>query len=237
MTVGDTPVEYRFLFGGSKTKWQKISPAPRPSVGKFQWKIEYPEYTLLPNELRASDLGDLRVLKDSRLELSIEVDQHLQAVSLLVENADTGQQQRIDLQKSPIPIEEVGPSNAIEVWYCEVDSAFSSRFQVNLESKNQFLGEYIRNTFSPWYKLDILPDPPAVVDWIATPETASAEKPRSSQPWMTQPDDLARRHAEHQIVCAIDRECRLKGSATYASQRFFSHRPRFDNRGVFGARF
>ena len=188
--VGDTPVEYRFLFGGSKTKWQKISPAPRPSVSKFQWKIEYPEYTLLPNELRASDLGDLRVLKDSRLELSIEVDQHLQAVSLLVENADTGQQQRIDLQKSPIPIEEVGPSNAIEVWYCEVDSAFSSRFQVNLESKNQFLGEYIRNTFSPWYKLDILPDPPAVVDWIATPETASAEKPRSSQPWMTQPDDL-----------------------------------------------
>jgi hypothetical protein len=188
--VGDSPVEYRFLFGGSKTKWQKISPAPRPCVRQFRWKIDFPAYTLLPSEFRTNELGDLRVLKDSRLELRIEVDQHLHAGSLLVENADTGQQQRIDLQKSQIPTEEGSPSTAIEVWYCKLEASYSSRFQVNLESKNQFLGEHIRNTFSPWYKLETLPDPPAVVDWIATPETTSAQTPRASEPRLIQPDDM-----------------------------------------------
>ncbi|MFN7450505.1 MAG: hypothetical protein ACK5RF_19655 [Pirellula sp.] len=187
--VGDSPIEYRFLFGGSKTKWQKISPAPRPSVRRFQWKIDFPAFALLPSEFRTSEPGDLRVLKDSRLELRIEADQHLHAVSLMVENSDTGQQQRIELQKSKIPIEG-SSSKAIEVWYCELDAAYSSRFQVNLESKNQFLGEYIRNTFSPWYKLEVLTDPPAVVDWNPTPKTASAQTPRASEPRLIQPDDL-----------------------------------------------
>jgi len=188
--VGDKPVEYRFLFGGSKTKWQNISPTPRPKVIKFQWIIDFPAYALLPTEKRTSDLGDLRVLKDSRLVLNVEADQKLQAGSILVERADTGRQHRIVLQKSPNPLEEGGRSNTIEVWHCEVDGQHSSRFQINLESKNQFLGEPIRNTFSPWYKLEIVPDPPAVVDWIVTTETAWADTPRASEPWMLQPDDL-----------------------------------------------
>lgn len=187
--VGDRTVEYRFLFGGAKTKWQKVSPVSRPRVLAFQWKIDFPPYSLMPSETRTNDTGDLRVLKNSRLRLSLDVDQPLEAASILVENAESGLQQRFDLQKSSTSLVERSAPEAIEVWQCEVDGRSSGRFQVNLESKQQIHEEPIRNTFSPWYKLDMMPDPPAVIDWIITPETPWPTLPRENEPWMLQPDD------------------------------------------------
>ena len=187
--VGDRTVEYRFLFGGAKTKWQKVSPVSRPRVMTFRWKIDFPLYSLLPSETRTNETGDLRVLKNSRLRLSLDVDQPLEAASILLENAESGLQQRFDLQKSSTSLVERSSPEAIEVWQCEVDGRSSGRFQVNLESKQQIHGEPIRNTFSPWYKLDMMPDPPAVIDWIITPETPWPTLPRENEPWMLQPDD------------------------------------------------
>ncbi len=171
-------------------KLPEPSSIPLPKVLAFHSTVEPPLYSLSPAVSTSAPRGDLRVLKRSRVQLDIDVNQTLSQASIAMEFNDSGRKEiialRLVLPSASLPL----VPNAIQRYASEFGVEEDATYQVRLISDSKYQGKQIENLYSPRYRIDALEDSPPLVSWLTNDKTIWTESPKPNQAFIVAPDEI-----------------------------------------------
>ncbi len=176
----------------SNIQYKLLEPSsiPLPKVLAFHSTVKPPSYSLSPTVSTSEPRGDLRVLKGSRVQLDIDVNQTLSQASIAIELNDSGRKEiialRLVLPSASLPL----VPNAIQRYASEFAVEEDATYQVRLISDSKYQGKQIENLYSPRYRIDALVDSPPLVSWLSNDKTIWTESPKPNQAFIVAPDEI-----------------------------------------------
>lgn len=159
LQVNESPVEYRILAGDGMTRWQLLTPHPRPQALEFAATISPPQYSKLPPVSTTSDAGHVTGLVGSVVNLQV---------------------------KFNVPVEEVVMrrlNQGEQIPLSEVDGNWTATTKLDIDDRYQILARSVEtgfdNPLSPQYTLTPIADLAPIAKWKADPlQTASSARRR-----------------------------------------------------------
>ena len=179
-SIQSEPIEYRFVSGDAVTAYRKLQTTPRPRAVEFHHKIEFPSYTNIPPSARSSELGNVRVLSDSKLDLSVVPSMPLQSARLSLEELDSGEKKFIDLTFDPLT----------KRWGTDLQIDRDMKAQVKLTAEVPGALTPIENTFSPFFEIECAEDNAPNVAWMVAEKTLWSTPPMANQSWIVSPQEF-----------------------------------------------
>jgi hypothetical protein len=179
-SIQSEPIEYRFVSGDAVTSYRKLQTTPRPRAVEFHHKIEFPAYTNIPPSALQSELGNVRVLSDSKLDLSIVSSMPLQSARLSLEELDSGEKKWIDLTLD----------QATKRWGTSLIIDRDLKAQVKLTAEVPGALTPIENTFSPFFEIECAEDNAPNVAWMLADKTLWNTPPMANQSWIVSPQEF-----------------------------------------------
>jgi len=168
----------------------ELPPIALPKVLAFHSTVAPPLYTLCPAVSASEARGDLRVLKGSRVQLEIDVNQTLSKASIAMEFNVSGRKEVIALQMvQPNASLQLAP-NANQRYSAALDVDEDATYQVRLISDSDYQGKRIENPYSPRYRIDAVEDSPPVVSWSTNGKTIWSDSPKPNQAFMVAPNEF-----------------------------------------------
>ena len=172
--VADESVDYRILAGDAVTERFRLESRSRPRVISFQKRLEFPDYSLLPDKTLIENHGDLVALQGTRAELLLQLDQQVSQAELRVDAIDSDDVLIIPLtpvipSPAALPAKQVAPAKplagdsgqdaggraaATVQWKAVVSIDQAAIYKVHLVSKETGF----ENIFSPKYEIRPQPD-------------------------------------------------------------------------------
>jgi len=179
-SIQSEPLEYRFVSGDAVTSYRKLKTTPRPRAVEFHHKIEFPSYTNMPPSVRSSELGNVRVLSDSKLDLSVVPSMSLQSARLSLEELDSGEKKLVDLTFDPLT----------QRWGTSLQIDRDLKAQVKLTAEVPGALTPIENTFSPFFEIECADDNAPNVAWMVADKTLWNTPPMANQSWIVSPQEF-----------------------------------------------
>lgn len=158
LQVNESPVEYRILAGDGMTRWQLLTPHPRPQALEFAATVSPPDYTKLPSIEAVSDAGHVTGLVGSVVNLQVKFNVPVEDV--VMRRLNQGEQ---------IPLSEV-------------DGQWTATTKLDIDDRYQILARSVEtgfdNPLSPQYTLTPIADLAPIAKWKTDPSQAASSARR-----------------------------------------------------------
>ena len=145
--VADESVEYRIHAGDAITERFRIEARPRPRVIAFTKILQFPGYSLLPEQTLTETHGDILALEGTHAQLLLETDQQVSHAELRIDPLDSD-------ELTVIPLTPESESASGLRWSATLPITQASIYKVHLVSKETGF----ENIFSPKYEIRPQPD-------------------------------------------------------------------------------
>jgi hypothetical protein len=194
--VGSKPTYYRILAGDGETTWQRLTTISRPKPVQFHASTTAPKYVSqeIASEFYAleqsSARGDLQALKGSRIRLEIDINQPLASGRIELEGQKTGRKESIALKESKPTHQRELATGASRCYFADIDVSESARYQLKLVSNFQYESNPLENSFSPFYRIEAMEDPAAIVQWVGSDKGFWTKAPSPSEIFVIAPNEL-----------------------------------------------
>lgn len=158
LQVNETAVEYRITAGDGVTRWQRLTPHPRPQAVEFVATMTPPAYTKLPEEVTTAAEGHLKGLEGTLVKLRVKFNVPVTDVFMRRINRD----------------ERLPMTSVADEWTVDTALDIDDRYQILAKS----LETGFDNPLSPQYMITPIDDVAPVVKWKTDNSAPSVSKRR-----------------------------------------------------------
>ncbi|QDT10486.1 hypothetical protein [Planctomycetes bacterium K23_9] len=151
LSVGKSPIEYQIFAGDAISLWHRLTPLPRPRVGLFQKRYQFPSYAKLAERTEEDEHGDLKALTGTTAELTIQFDEPVRDAKIRFAN-EGGE------------IELFQADESKNMFTASIPIKTAGQYQVDAVS----IKSGLNNPFSPTYTIVPVIDTPPVAKWADT---------------------------------------------------------------------